>query len=190
MIKRMIVAAGIAVIVACGPREEIADTAASDTMNVPSALNDSVAQVMAVVRDASGRELGTLVLAGSSGGISVSGQLRGLAPGEHAMHLHGVGRCDPPAFESAGEHWNPTSRRHGRDNPQGPHHGDLPNVTVGTDSLATVQAVTAGGMLRGDSTALLDTDGAAVIVHAGSDDYRTDSAGASGNPIACGVVTG
>jgi superoxide dismutase, Cu-Zn family len=63
-------------------------------------------------------------------------------------------------------------------------------VTVGTDSLATIRATTPGGTLRGDSTALMDVDGAAVVLHSGSDDYRTDPAGASGNPIACGVVSG
>ena len=36
--------------------------------------------------------------------------------------------------------------------------------------------------------ALFDSDGAAIVIHAGPDDYRTDPAGAAGARIACGVI--
>jgi Cu/Zn superoxide dismutase len=60
------------------------------------------ASATVAVRDASGRDLGTLTLSDAAGGISVSGRLTGLAPGEHGMHLHMTGRCDAPTFDSAG----------------------------------------------------------------------------------------
>ena len=126
----------------------------------------------------------------TTGGIAISGVLTGLVPGEHAMHLHMAGRCDTPTFDSAGDHWNPTNRQHGSQNAEGPHLGDLPNVTVGSDSSATVQAVTAGGTLRGTTNMLLDADGAALVIHAAADDYRTNPSGGSGGRIACGAVTG
>jgi superoxide dismutase, Cu-Zn family len=151
----------------------------------PSAANT----VTILMRDAAGKDLGTLTVTEAAGGITIAGRLAGLRPGEHAIHLHQVGRCDPPGFESAGDHWNPTNRQHGKQSPQGPHLGDLPNITVAQDRSVMVQATTPGGTLRG-ANALLDSDGAAVVVHAGRDDYRSQPAGDSGDRIACGVVGG
>jgi Cu-Zn family superoxide dismutase len=145
------------------------------------------APVTVAMRDAQGRDLGSVTLAESAQGITLTGTLRGLAPGEHGIHVHTTGRCEPP-FESAGPHWNPTTRQHGTQNPQGPHFGDMPNLTVGADSSVSVQGTTAGGTLRGQN-ALLDADGAAVVIHAGADDYRTDPSGQSGDRIACGTAT-
>ena len=142
----------------------------------------------APMRDLAGRDLGTLTLSESGQGIAVSGTLRGMPAGEAAIHVHTTGRCDPP-FESAGGHWNPTSRQHGTQNPQGPHLGDMPNITVGADGSVQVQVSTTGGTLRGQN-ALMDADGAAVVIHGGADDYRTDPSGNAGGRIACGVVSG
>jgi Cu-Zn family superoxide dismutase len=97
-----------------------------------------------------------------------------------------AGRCEPP-FESAGPHWNPAARQHGTANPNGPHLGDMPNVTAVADGSANVRVTTPGGTLSG-SDAVLDADGSAVVIHAQADDYRTDPSGNSGARIACGVV--
>ena len=138
------------------------------------------------MRDAAGRDVGTLTLAPASGGLMLTGTVRGLPPGTHGIHLHTTGRCEPP-FESAGPHWNPMGRQHGTANPQGPHLGDMPNLVVAGDGTATVSVITPGGTLSG-ANALLDVDGASVIIHASPDDYRTDPSGNSGARIACGVV--
>jgi superoxide dismutase, Cu-Zn family len=138
------------------------------------------------VRDAAGRELGTLTLASTPGGLLLTGRLTGLPPGAHGIHVHAVGRCEPP-FESAGPHWNPASRQHGTANPNGPHLGDMPNITVAADGSATVRVATPGGTLSG-SDAVMDADGSAVVIHAQADDYQTDPSGNSGARIACGVV--
>lgn len=145
------------------------------------------ASAMVIVRNAERRELGTLTLTEGEGGIALAGRLTGLAPGEHGMHLHAIGRCDPPSFASAGGHWNPSERQHGSANPQGPHAGDLPNLTIGADSSGAVEGTTAAGTLFGDMP-LLDVDGAALIVHAGRDDYSSQPSGGAGDPVACGVV--
>jgi Cu-Zn family superoxide dismutase len=140
------------------------------------------------MRDASGRDLGTLTLTNAPGGLMLTGGVRGLPPGTHGIHVHTTGRCEP-TFESAGPHWNPMSRQHGTLNPQGPHLGDMPNISVSSDSSAAASVMTPGGTLRG-ADALLDADGAAVVIHANADDYRTDPSGNSGSRIACGVVRG
>jgi Cu-Zn family superoxide dismutase len=158
----------------------------STSAAAPAGSGRRAASATAVVRDAAGRELGRVTLL-ELGDITVSGRLAGLAPGEHAVHLHSTGRCDPPAFESAGSHWNPTERQHGSANPQGPHAGDLPNFTVGTDSIGMVEGTAGDGTLFGEDP-LLDADGATLIVHAGRDDYSSQPSGGAGAPVACGVI--
>lgn len=171
------------------------DTSLAGNSDPPSSMRDSAAvspdraRATARMRSASGRDIGTLTLTDAGQGIVLTGRLTGLPPGGHAIHLHAVGKCDPPAFKAAGGHWNPTNRQHGSESSNGPHLGDLLNLSVEQDSSVTVQATTPGGTLRGDD-ALGDADGAALIVHAGVDDYRSQPSGGAGERIACGVVTG
>jgi Cu-Zn family superoxide dismutase len=148
----------------------------------------SGARTTAQVRDSAGNDLGTLTLSETGAGLLTSGTLRGLPPGTHGIHIHTVGRCEAP-FTTAGGHWNPTLHQHGFENPLGPHLGDMRNIEVASDGSANVSVSTPGGTLQG-TNALLDTDGAAVVVHAAADDYRTDPSGNSGARIACGVVRG
>lgn len=164
------------------------DSAASLTLDSTSTAA-SPAGVTAKVLDATGRELGVLTFVDAGAAISVDGTLRGLTPGSHGMHLHAVGRCDSPDFASAGAHWSPTPMQHGTTNQAGPHHGDLMNLTVGADSSAVVKMSTPAGSLRGENP-LLDADGAALVIHATGDDYKTNPSGNSGARIACGVVSG
>lgn len=133
--------------------------------------------------DAAGRPAGRATAREVAGGIRVTVDARGLPAGMHGAHVHTVGRCDPPGFESAGPHWNPASAKHGSLNPQGPHAGDLPNMTVGRDGRGTVGVTLAGATMD----ALLDADGAALVVHAAADDLMTDPSGNSGARVACGV---
>ena len=139
------------------------------------------------LRDASGHTVATATV-GEAGGVRVRLEATGLAPGTYGVHVHAIGRCDPPGFESAGPHWNPTGRQHGRLNPMGPHLGDLPNLSVGTNGSGAAEFTIGGATLDSGDEALFDRDGAALIVHAGPDDYRTDPSGNSGARIACGVI--
>lgn len=140
----------------------------------------------AQLKDSSGKAVGDADLTQTPAGVLIKLQLKGMKPGEHAFHIHAVGKCEPP-FTSAGGHWNPTNMQHGNQNPQGPHFGDMMNITVGPDSTAIVNESTPGGTLHGTNP-LLDADGAAVVVHAGLDDYKSDPAGNAGGRVACGVV--
>lgn len=106
--------------------------------------------------------------------------------GTFGMHIHAVGKCQGPDFTSAGPHWNPDMKQHGRDNPMGAHGGDLPNVTAAADKKLTLEYKLPDMMLNGEG-GLLDTDGAALIIHEKADDYATDPTGNSGKRIICGV---
>jgi Cu-Zn family superoxide dismutase len=112
----------------------------------------------------------------------------GAPAGTHAVHLHETGRCEPPDFTSAGGHFNPTKASHGFLDAEGPHAGDLPNVHLPANGMLTVEFVASHATLRPSPTSLLDPDGAAVVVHEGADDYRTDPAGSAASRVACGVV--
>ena len=154
--------------------------APNTSMNMPPGT------VMASLRDANGNDVGVLTISETASGLTTAGTLHGLTPGVHGIHIHTVGRCEPP-FQTAGGHWNPTARQHGFQNPAGPHAGDMQNITVASDGTASVNVTTPLGTLRG-ANALLDADGASVVVHAAADDYRTDPSGNSGARVACGVV--
>ncbi len=142
----------------------------------------------AKIEDASGEQIGlasfTETAAGARLGISVSG----LPPGKHGLHIHQTGTCTPPKFESAGGHLNPSGKKHGSDNPAGPHAGDLPNLAVGVDSSADTTFTVSRDLLGAGPGSALKDRGTAVVIHAKADDYRTDPSGASGDRIACGVV--
>ena len=146
--------------------------------------DDLVKTARAAVAAPDGTGLGTLTLTATPAGVIVSGTLRGLPPGPHGIHVHETGACEPP-FESAGGHFNPGGSEHGFLTEGGPHAGDMTNVTVGDDGLVAVEILDT--FLTLDGT-LFDEDGAALVIHAGPDDYRTQPSGHSGDRIACGVV--
>jgi Cu-Zn family superoxide dismutase len=153
---------------------------------VDEAPNERLGQ--ATLRLASGLPGGTAQLLASGAQVNVSIAVVGLAQGVHGVHLHMTGSCEAPEFTSAGAHLNPGGHQHGTNNPAGAHLGDLPNVTVGSSGSGSVSA-TLSGTREEVLTQLFDSDGTAVVVHAGPDDYRTDPSGNSGGRIACGVLT-
>lgn len=134
--------------------------------------------------DASGQTIGSVRAWQTAGGVSFRVNATGLPHGLHGIHVHAVGRCDPPDFASAGPHWNPTAKKHGLNNPAGPHAGDLPNVEVAANGALGATVTLAGATMAG----LLDADGSALVIHAQADDYVTDPSGNSGARIACAVI--
>jgi Cu-Zn family superoxide dismutase len=134
--------------------------------------------------NASGQSIGTVRAWQTAGGVSFHIAASGLAHGLHGIHVHSVGRCDPPDFASAGAHWNPAGKQHGLNNPAGPHAGDLPNVEVAANGVLAATVTLAGANMA----SLLDADGAALVIHSGPDDYVTDPSGNSGARIACAVI--
>ena len=145
-------------------------------------------QASAVLKDADGKEIGKASLLTAPGGTLITLELTAAPPGAHGFHIHTTGKCEPPKFESAGGHFNPDESKHGFLNPEGPHAGDMPNIHVPESGKLTVEVlntlVTVGG-----ENALLDEDGAALVLHADPNDYKSDPAGHAGGRIACGVIT-
>jgi Cu-Zn family superoxide dismutase len=141
--------------------------------------------------DAKGQAVGSALLSQERGGVRILLDVTGLGPGDHAVHIHEVGRCDPPAFESAGAHFNPTKAEHGTANPRGPHAGDLPDMTVDTEGKGHMEVTAKLFTLDKKAPAsLFDADGSAIVIHERADDKRTDPSGNSGARIACGVISG
>lgn len=151
--------------------------------------SDMPATARAALADSSGADVGTATLTQMADGVRLVVDARGLPQGGHGLHVHMTGRCDPPDFTTAGSHWNPTEKVHGKDAPGGPHMGDLPNLLIGTDGSGRLEATLPGARLSDGNNMLLDADGAAVVIHTAPDDYRTDPSGNSGGRIACGVAT-
>lgn len=156
-------------------------TTASNDVAAPTAT--------AALRAGDGATRGSASITQGSDGLHVKVMAVGLTPGAHAVHVHTAGTCTPPDFTSAGGHWNPTGRQHGKDNPAGMHMGDMPDLVAGADGTGTLEYVVPGGMIATGSMPLLDADGAAVVIHASPDDNRTDPAGNAGKRIACGVIS-
>jgi len=142
----------------------------------------------AVLKDASGKEVGAATFTVTPSGVLISLDLTAVPPGEHGFHVHTTGKCEPPDFKSAGPHFNPDQTKHGFMTPEGPHAGDLPNLHVPADGKLQVEVLEPNVTLSGEAP-LLDADGSALVIHAGADDYKTDPADNSGNRIACGVIT-
>ena len=142
----------------------------------------------AEMRSATGQRLGDVTITQTANGsLLLVGELNGLQPGTHGFHFHTVGKCDP-TFDAAGGHFNPTNRQHGMRNPNGYHGGDLPNINVPAGGTLRVEVFTDAVSLSGNNR-LLDADGSTLMIHALADDYSTDPSGASGERIACGVIT-
>ncbi|MCL6643040.1 MAG: superoxide dismutase family protein [Candidatus Bipolaricaulota bacterium] len=146
-------------------------------------------RAVAPLRNAEGQVLGMAIFTQEPQGVRISVTVKGLSPGEHGIHIHAVGKCEPPDFLSAGPHFNPTNKKHGLNNLEGPHAGDLPNLVVGEDGSAVYEHVTDRVTLTPGELSLFDEDGSTLVIHAGPDDQITDPAGNSGARVLCGVIT-
>ena len=162
-----------------------APSTASPVMATPPSRPAPTATATATLRDASGKQVGTLSFADTYAGVLITGAVNDLGLGAHGIHIHAVGKCEAP-FTTAGGHFNPTNHQHGYKSATGPHAGDLPNLDLPAAGSQRFEMLVADATLR----TILDADGAAVVVHAARDDYMTDPAGNSGGRIACGVITG
>ena len=151
-----------------------------------STTSEEHADVRIEMKTAKGQSAGAATITETPHGVLIRYTPVNLPAGMHAIHLHETGRCDAPTFESAGGHFNPSKAGHGFASATGYHAGDMPNIHVSAGR-ASHEMFVSGVKLR-TGQMLLDTDGAALVVHAGLDDHASDPAGNSGDRIACGIV--
>jgi len=141
------------------------------------------------MKDASGRNVGSAALKSAGKGIEIKLNLYDMPAGEHAIHIHQNAKCDPPDFKSAGPHFNPERKKHGLENPEGPHAGDMPNFIVDHNGKARNLTVRDPNVTLGKgSDSVFSNGGTALVIHAKADDMKADPAGNAGDRIACGVI--
>jgi superoxide dismutase, Cu-Zn family len=152
------------------------------------ATAEDAATAKAALKDAKGQDVGVASFTQTQAGVLIRLSVRSMPGGEHAFHIHAVGKCEPPDFASAGGHFNPTSAHHGMMSGPG-HAGDMPNLHIPADGSLDVEVLNTAVTLDKDKpNSVFHPGGTAVVIHAGKDDYTSDPAGNAGGRIACGVV--
>lgn len=174
------VAAAICFLSACASAEDA---------NKPDNDLAPMIKATAPLLDANGAKRGTAILTENGGGLKLEVHAEGLASGTYGIHLHMVGKCEGPKFESAGSHWNPLSKHHGLENPLGAHQGDLPNIEAISGTPTDYTRTIEGATLSKGAMAVLDADGTSIVIHAKPDDYKTDPSGNSGDRVICGIFS-
>jgi Cu-Zn family superoxide dismutase len=184
------------ILTACGTPKNSADRQQNEQADETSSLEDSHSEKAGSDRkvhvnmiNTEGEEIGTATLEQETDGVNIAIDVSGLSKGTHGFHIHEKGMCEPPTFESAGGHFNPTHMEHGFDNPEGPHAGDLPNLEVGEDGKVQESFLNERVTLKkGEANALLREGGTSLVIHEDADDNLSQPAGDSGARIACGVI--
>ena len=146
--------------------------------------------VMVQMKNAKGESVGMAkISANGTTSVKIAFTGKNLPAGEHAFHFHAVAKCEGPAFTSATGHFNPDMKKHGMQNPEGAHAGDMPNFMVKANGTAKASFVNTKVNLGDGANSLFVNGGTALMIHAKADDMKSDPAGNAGDRIACGVIT-
>lgn len=145
--------------------------------------------VVVNLQNGQGQSVGTATLSAAANGVNVKLNVHDLPAGDHGIHFHQTAKCEGPDFKSAGAHFNPDGKKHGLQNPDGPHAGDVPNFTVDAKGKSKASVVAPNVTLTDGPHSVSTGGGTALVIHAKADDGKTDPSGNSGDRIACAVIS-
>jgi Cu-Zn family superoxide dismutase len=132
-----------------------------------------------------GAQVGTITFDQSGKSVTMKGTFTGLKPGKHGIHIHEKGDCGGKEAKNAGQHFNPTNAKHGPPESGTRHAGDFGNITADKEGNATFEMTTDSLTIAPGADSIANR---AIIIHAKADNGKTQPSGASGAPIACGVI--
>ena len=155
---------------------------------LPAAAKQKPAKVKIDLKNAKGESVGTAMLKQSGTSVKITANLFNLPAGDHAFHIHQNAKCEAPDFKSAGPHFNPEGRKHGLENTQGHHAGDMANFTANKKGKAKFEVLNDSVSLGVDNHSVFSNGGTALVIHAKADDGKTDPSGNAGDRIACGLI--
>jgi len=163
---------GSALFIGCKPQNKSADT---KKINIAfeAKSNSSVA--------------GTASFIEKNGTVTFEAKLSGLKPGVHAIHIHEKSDCSAADGSSAGGHWNPTFKKHGKWGVGEYHKGDIGNFTADEKGNGSIKLTTDEWCI-GCADQTKDILGKGLIVHDGTDDFTSQPAGNAGARVACTAI--
>ena len=155
----------------------------------PSSISQEKKEIIVQLEPKSGsKAVGKLIFKEVDGVVSLEAKFQGLTPGMHAIHIHEKADCSSIDGKSAGGHWNPTFKNHGKWGDEGGYHkGDIGNFEIDESGDGKIIMETNEWCIgcEDDTKNIL---GKAIIVHQGTDDFISQPSGAAGTRIICGGI--